>query len=68
MKSCVHSPLTGNHPLAWCGIYSDLFREATGGGKVRAGQQSGKQEPINLLPHYYKQKDQNDSCCSLEVV
>lgn len=39
MKSRVHSPLTGNHPLAGRRIYSDLFREAGEGG--------GQQKQIN---------------------
>lgn len=33
MKSCVHSPFTGNHhhPVVVCHIYSESFTEATGG-------------------------------------
>lgn len=46
MKSGVHSPLTGNHPLALCRIYSDGFTQATGWErkKISTGQQSGNKQ------------------------
>lgn len=52
MKSGVHSPLTGNHPLALCRIYSDGFTQATGWERKKNQHRSAKWKQTKVFPNH----------------